>query len=156
MLTFSCCSCSFSAATSFLLTHHWKSMSIIQEMTDHSIRIAMFLPTIANKHQPEETSFMRSTYIYSSSQIRLFVQNLQIARCYRKAQCSRNDIFGAAYQLGKYTQQHLLNNLKAMRILVVGNGRRERKFIPIIKSIMKNGMYRVIKIVIRDLKVRPL
>jgi hypothetical protein len=124
--------CSFSAATSFLLTHHWKNVSVIQEMTTHTIRMAKFLPTIVNNHQPEETTIMKSTYIYSSFQIRSFVQ---IARCYRMARRSRSDIFGAACRLGRYTQQHLLN--KDMRI---GNGQRGRKIIPIIKSIMKNGM----------------
>ena len=126
--------CSFSTATSFLLTYHWKSISVIQEMTAHTIRMAKFLPTImiSNKHQPGETPFMKSAYIYSSFQTRPFEQ---IARCYRKERHSRSEIFGAACRLGKCTRQHLLN--KTMRI---GNGRRGRNFIPIIKSIMKNGM----------------
>ena len=109
-------------------------MSVMQEMMTHTMRMAKFFPTIANNDsdQPEETPFMKSTYIYSSFQIRPFVW---IAKCYRMARHSRSEIFGAACQLGKHRRQHLLN--EAMRI---GNGRRGRRFIPIIKSIMKNGI----------------
>jgi hypothetical protein len=42
-ICFSCCS--FSAATSFLLMYHWKSISVIQERAAHAIRMPKFLPT---------------------------------------------------------------------------------------------------------------